>query len=71
MISQINTEILISTSLEHPNIIKVYDCFEEENYIYMVLELAENGQLYQKLRGVGRFDEATVRTMIRDVVAAV
>ncbi|TXH54170.1 MAG: hypothetical protein E6Q89_08380 [Bacteroidia bacterium] len=36
----------ISTQLKHDNIIKVYECFEDEEYIYLVLELAENGQLY-------------------------
>lgn len=50
MISQINTEISISTKLKHENIIKVYDCFQDEEYIYLVLELAENGQLYEKLK---------------------
>jgi serine/threonine protein kinase len=30
MISQINTEISISTKLKHDNIIKVYDCFEDD-----------------------------------------
>jgi len=58
-------------SLKHENIIKVYDCFQDENYIYMVLELAENGQLYEKLRRVGRFDESAAKNMVKDVIAAV
>lgn len=58
-------------SLKHENIIKVYDCFQDENYIYMVLELADNGQLYEKLKRVGKFDENTARAMIKDVIAAV
>ena len=50
MISQINTEIKISDSVKHDNIIKLYDCFEDEDHIYLVLELAENAQLFTKLR---------------------
>lgn len=71
MISQINNEIKISDSLKHENIIKLYDCFQDEDYIYLVLELAEHGQLFSKLRKVGKFDEQTVKTMILDVIAAV
>lgn len=57
--------------LKHENIIKVFDCFEDQEYIYLVLELAENGQLYEKLRKVSRFDENTVKQIIKDVIAAV
>ena len=40
MISQINTEIKISFKVKHDNIIKLYDCFEDQENIYLVLELA-------------------------------
>lgn len=37
MISQINTEIKISDSVKHDNIIKLYDCFQDDDHIYLVL----------------------------------
>jgi serine/threonine protein kinase len=36
-------------SLDHQNIIRLFNHFEEEEFIYLVLEFAENGQLYEKL----------------------
>jgi aurora kinase len=57
MMTQISNEIQISKRLEHPNIIKLYEYFDDENDIFLVLELARGGQLYQKLMKVGRFDE--------------
>ena len=56
MMTQISNEIQISTRLEHPNIIKLYDYFDDENDIFLVLELAKGGQLYSKLMRNGRFD---------------
>ena len=30
----------------HPNIIKMYGCFDDKENIYIILELAMGGQLY-------------------------
>lgn len=32
--------------LGHPNIIKMYGCFDDKEHIYIVLEMAIGGQLY-------------------------
>lgn len=49
MISQINNEVKIMYQLNHPNILKLYNHFEDDNNIYLVLELAQGGQMYQVL----------------------
>jgi len=41
MISQIKIEIKIMYSLHHPNIVKIYNHFEENDYIYLIIEYAE------------------------------
>lgn len=56
MIAQLSNEIKISKSMDHPNIIKLYEKFEEGDDIYLVLELAQNGQLYTRLVREGRFN---------------
>jgi serine/threonine protein kinase len=38
-------EIEILTQLRHPNIIKYYETFEDKNYIYLIIEYANNGSL--------------------------
>lgn len=56
MISQLNNEIKISRQLDHPNIIKLYDTFDNGEDIYLVLELAQNGQLFSKIVREGKLD---------------
>jgi len=65
MITQLNNEIKISRQLEHKNIIKLYDTFDDGEDIYLVLELAVNGQLYSKIYREGKLDERTAKRMIK------
>lgn len=65
MISQLNNEIKISRQLDHPNIIKLYDTFDNGEDIYLVLELAQNGQLFSKIVREGKLDEKTAKQMIK------
>ena len=37
MITQLNNEIKISRQLDHPNIIRLYDTFDDGEDIYLVL----------------------------------
>jgi len=71
MITQLNNEIKISRQLDHHNIIKLYDTFDDGEDIYLVLEFAPNGQLFSKLHREGKFDERTTKEMIREVIQAV
>ena len=43
-------EINILRELDHPNIIKLYEVYETENTIYLVLELIEGWELYEAIR---------------------
>ncbi len=40
MVKQIQTEVRVMYNLDHPNIIKLYNHFEEDNYIYLMIEYA-------------------------------
>ena len=56
--------------LSHPNIVKLYDVLEDDEHLYLVLELAEKGQLYSKLLQKGRFDEISDKAIIVDLISA-
>lgn len=69
---QIEKELDIMYSVEHENVLKLYDHFEDEEYITLVLEYAENGDLHTLLlkQNQGRFDERTTVKFIRQIVSA-
>ncbi|KRX11128.1 Protein kinase-like domain [Pseudocohnilembus persalinus] len=71
MVEQITNEIKLMYLIDHPNIIKIYNHFEEEDYIYLVLEYASGGQLWKLLNKQQRFDEQTTKCIMRDIISAV
>lgn len=49
LIDQIRQEILILNTLDHPNIIKYFEEWQNEKYFYLVQEYLDGGDLYDKL----------------------
>jgi calcium-dependent protein kinase len=47
---QLKTEIRIMQSLDHPHILRLHECFETDNYIYLVTELCKGGELLDRLQ---------------------
>lgn len=50
LLEHAKTEVNIMYKLNHPNIIKLYNHFEDEVSIFLVLEYAAKGQLYNLLK---------------------
>jgi serine/threonine protein kinase len=63
--------IKIQSFLDHPNICQLYTYFLENDFIYLVLELCNSGNVYNVLRKVGRFTEDKVKSIIRQVCHAI
>lgn len=45
MIGRVRQEVTIHSRLKHPAILELYTFFEDAHYVYLVLELAHNGEL--------------------------
>ncbi len=62
-------EIEIMKMLDHPNVIKVYEIFEEESMLHLVLELCNGGDLIDFITktsvksGQKTWTDGEVRTM--------
>ena len=42
-------ETNILRELDHPNVIKMYETFEDSDNVYLVMELCEGGELFYKV----------------------
>lgn len=69
--TQIDREIKLMKEIDHPNIIKLVDSFgTQDGETLLVLELAEGGNLYDKLQQYGSFPESRVVAYVKDLVNA-
>ena len=69
---QVKTEIDILKIAKHPNIIKLYDVFENENYIYIIMEYCAGGDLFTYLEKRGfRLPETRAAEIIHKLSTAV
>jgi len=65
-------EIDILKKLEHPNIVKIYECFfDEKHYIYIVSELCDQEDLLGKLTKLGSISELVVKSLMCQILNAV
>jgi aurora kinase len=70
-LDQFNREIRIMSSLSHPNIIKLYQHFEDSSFFYLVMELAENGTLRDKISILTPLPEPEIQTYFWQLLLAV
>jgi serine/threonine protein kinase len=67
---QLRREIEIQAHLRHPNILRLYGYFYDQNRIYLILEFAAKGELYKELQKNTRFDEKRSAKYIRSLAGA-
>ena len=68
---EIFREINILKKLEHPYIMKLYEFYSDEEYFYLINEFCSEGDLSEKLRKVGRFEEKLVKLLMFRIFSAV
>lgn len=55
-------------SLDHHNCMKLFEVFESENSLYIVVELLEGGLLYDKIKSQHKFKHHEVREVISTIL---
>lgn len=68
-------EVAIMSSLDHPHIIRIYSFFEDEHHMYLVMELCQGKELYDKLaeymQTTGCFSEQQCANILQQMLSAV
>ncbi|XP_018647759.1 LOW QUALITY PROTEIN: kinase [Schistosoma mansoni] len=67
--NRVRREVEIHSRLKHPSILELYTCFEDENYVYLVLEICHNGELQTYIRQNGPVTEDTARHYLKQLIS--
>ena len=64
-------EIEVLKALDHPNIIKLFDCYQDKSYYYMVEEYCSGGDLFDYIQKEKFFTERKAGTIFNQLLSAV
>lgn len=70
MMDQFYTEIKTLRSLQHPNIVQLYDVYITEDKIYIIMELMSGGELFDYVVQKGTLTEEEASRIVRKVTSA-
>ncbi|RDY00436.1 CBL-interacting protein kinase 24, partial [Mucuna pruriens] len=71
MVEQIKREISIMKIVRHPNIVRLHEVFASQTKIYIILEFAMGGELYDKVVQQGKLSENESRRYFQQLIDAV
>jgi calcium-dependent protein kinase len=64
-------EIEIHRSLDHPNVVKLYEIYEDARCMYLVMEYCTGGELFDRIVNAGSFDESQAALLLAQMLRAV
>jgi calcium-dependent protein kinase len=70
-IERFRLEISIMKQMDHPNIIKLFETFEDHRNIYLVMELCTGGELFDRIIELGHLTEHQAAIIMQQILRAV
>lgn len=66
----VRTELRITSILNHPNIVRMYDHFDQESITYIIMEEMAGGELYKYIKKTRFLKEFEVHHLIVAILRA-
>lgn len=70
-IPRFRQEIDIMKNLDHPNVVKLFETFEDDNKIYLIMELCSGGELFDKIVKKGFFTESYACFIMKQIFGVI
>merc|ERR1712154_667394 len=70
-VDRFKQEIAIMKMMDHPNIIKLFETFEDHRNIYLVMELCAGGELFDRIIEAGHFTEQQAAILMKQIIRAI
>jgi len=59
------------TQVDHPNIVKLFEVFEDDEYMFLVMELMTGGELFDTILEKESYSEKEAADTIRPIIDAI
>jgi len=70
-VERFKQEIAIMKMMDHPNIIKLHESFEDHRSIYLVMEMCAGGELFDRIIDAGHFTEVQAAILMQQITRAI
>ncbi|KRX05936.1 Protein kinase-like domain [Pseudocohnilembus persalinus] len=67
----LETEVEIMSAVDHPNIVKLFQVYDDKKYFYMILELMTGGELFDRIIDKEQYTEQEAQESICPIVDAI
>lgn len=64
-------EIEIISLLDHPNIVRLYESFQDRKSVFLIMEWCDGGELFERIIEAGSFNEVVAATCVKQMFLAV
>jgi calcium-dependent protein kinase len=69
--TSILTEINLLRSLDHPNILKIHEFYQDKQNYYLITEHCSGGELYNRIITMKNFSESKAAELMKQILSAV
>eukprot|EP01038_Epipyxis_sp_PR26KG_P008699 gene8699-11756_t len=69
--NDLKEEAALMQQLDHPNIVKIFDTFQSEHGIYIIMELLRGGDLFDRIVERRRYNEDNARKVMLKLFSAI
>lgn len=70
-VERFKLEVEIMMKLDHPNVLRLYDYFEDQVNVYLVLELCSGGELFDRIIEKKYYNESEARIIFKQIMKAI
>jgi calcium-dependent protein kinase len=70
-LDSLRQELAILRTVDHPNIIKLYETYEDSKYLHMVTELCTGGDLFDNIAKKTKYTELKAAKLMHKMLGAV
>jgi len=67
----IMNEVHVLSEIDHPNIVRLFEFYDEPKYYCLVQEVCSGGELFDAIISAGKFKESTAQVLIKRLVSCI
>jgi calcium-dependent protein kinase len=57
--------MIILKELDHPNLVRLFEVYQDSKYYYMVLEHCKGGELFDRIKKIDNLTDVNIKDIMR------